>query len=87
MKPIDSFHVWTTAVAIALTTGALAVAQQASPSKPAHLMVTPGELKWVDAPASLPPGAKAVLLEGDMSKAELFTLRIQLPANYGISAH
>ena len=76
-----------TTLLVALTIGAAAVGQQPSPSHPAHLMITPGELKWVDAPPSLPPGAKAVLLEGDMTKPELFTLRLQLPANYRIPAH
>ena len=76
-----------TTLLVALTVGLVAVAQQPSPSQPAHLMMTPGELKWVDAPPSLPPGAKAVLLEGDMTKPELFTLRLQLPANYRIPAH
>lgn len=76
-----------TMLLVALAVGAVAVAQQPSPSQSAHLMMSPGELKWADGPPSLPPGAKAALLEGDMTKPELFTLRLQLPANYRIPAH
>ena len=78
-----------TTLLVAWTVGtvAVAVAQQPASSHPPHLLITPAELKWVAAPPSLPPGAKAVLLEGDMARPELFTLRLQLPANYRIPAH
>lgn len=52
-----------------------------------HIMVMPNDMKWVDAPPSLPPGAKAALVEGDPKAAELFTMRIKLPANYMIMPH
>ncbi len=56
--------------------------------KPAdHIMVMPKEIKWVDAPPSLPPGAKAAVIEGDPKAAGLFTMRIKLPANYMIMPH
>ena len=34
----------------------------------AHMMVTPGDLKWSDVP-SLPPGAKIAVIEGPMNEA------------------
>ena len=52
-----------------------------------HIMVMPGEIKWVDGPASLPPGAKLAVLEGDPKAPGLFTMRIKLPANYKIMPH
>ena len=52
----------------------------------AHMMVTPDELKWTDVP-SLPAGAKLVVIEGPLSEAVPFTLRLKLPANYEIPAH
>jgi quercetin dioxygenase-like cupin family protein len=53
----------------------------------AHVMVSPGDLQWADAPPSLPAGAKLAVIEGDPSKAGLFTMRLKAPANYRIPAH
>jgi quercetin dioxygenase-like cupin family protein len=52
-----------------------------------HIMVMPGEIKWIDAPPSLPPGAKVAVIEGDPKAVGLFTMRIKLPANYVIKPH
>jgi uncharacterized RmlC-like cupin family protein len=49
--------------------------------------VSPGEIKWSDAPAALPKGAKAAVLYGDPAKSVLFIMRLKLPANYKIPAH
>jgi hypothetical protein len=51
-----------------------------------HLMVVPSDLKWGDVP-SLPPGAKIVVIEGPLSEAKPFTMRLRFPANYQIPAH
>lgn len=42
---------------------------------------------WGPAPASLPAGAQAIVLEGDPAKAELFTLRLKVPHNYLVPPH
>lgn len=52
----------------------------------AHVMVTPDELKWADVP-SLPKGAKIAMIEGPLSDAVPFTVRIKLPANYQVPPH
>jgi quercetin dioxygenase-like cupin family protein len=58
-----------------------------NPLQPAdHVMVTPAELKWADAP-SLPPGAKVTLIEGQLDQPVPFTLRLQFPADYQLPAH
>ena len=44
-------------------------------------------LKWMDAPAGLPSGAKVAVVKGDPSKAGDFTLRIKMPANYAVPPH
>jgi hypothetical protein len=45
-----------------------------------HSMVTPDQLQWKDA-AGLPPGTQLVVIEGPMSEAVPFTVRINsLPA-------
>jgi hypothetical protein len=51
-----------------------------------HRMITPNDLKWTDVP-SLPAGAKIAVIEGPMSEAVPFTIRLKLPANYQIPAH
>lgn len=51
-----------------------------------HKMVTPADLTWTDV-ASLPPGAKLAVIEGPMSEAVPFTVRLKFPANYKIPAH
>ena len=55
-------------------------------SAAAHVMVLPNELKWADVP-SLPVGAKLAVIEGPMSEAVPFTVRIKLPADYRLPAH
>jgi quercetin dioxygenase-like cupin family protein len=51
-------------------------------------MLTPGEIKWGDAPPIFPKGAKMAVLYGDPSKAgELFIVRLKVPAGYKIPAH
>ena len=51
-----------------------------------HQMVLPNDLKWADVP-SLPPGAGIAVIEGRMSEAVAFTVRLKFPANYRIPAH
>jgi quercetin dioxygenase-like cupin family protein len=44
-------------------------------------------LKWVDGPPALPPGAKLAVLEGDPTKAGPFVMRIKLPDGYKLPPH
>lgn len=50
-------------------------------------IVTPQEIIWGAGPASLPAGAQAALLYGDMTKEGPFALRLKFPAGYRISPH
>jgi quercetin dioxygenase-like cupin family protein len=59
----------------------------ATTKKPDHIMVGPGDVKWVDGPPNLPAGAKVAILEGDPSAAGPFTIRMKAPANYKIMPH
>jgi hypothetical protein len=59
---------------------------QASAQVPAHLIVTPAELKWSDVP-SLPPGAQLAVIEGSLASTCTFTVRLKFPANYRIPPH
>ncbi|SRR5713101_5074187 len=48
---------------------------------------TPNDLKWADAPPSLPRGAKIAVLEGDPTKDGPFVFRAKLPDGYRIPPH
>ncbi len=52
-----------------------------------HKMLTAAEIKWGPGPASLPPGAEAVVLYGDPTKDGLFALRLKFPKGYRIPPH
>lgn len=43
---------------------------------------TSDALKWIDAPVSLPAGAKAAMLQGELAKSGAFKFRLKLPAGY-----
>ena len=43
----------------------------------AHKVVTPQEITWGAAPASIPAGAEAAVLYGDPAKEGLFSLRLK----------
>lgn len=86
MKTIHVRAVSAGALILGMSAGALVLAQMSGASS-AHVMVAPADLKWADGPASLPAGTKAAVLEGDPTKAGLFTMRLMIPANYRIPAH
>lgn len=52
-----------------------------------HIMVVPNDIKWTDAPPSLPPGAKVAVIEGDPKADGLFTMRLKFPSGYKIKPH
>lgn len=44
-------------------------------------------LAWGPAPAVFPAGAKMAVLQGDPSKPEWFTVRLDLPSGYRVQPH
>jgi hypothetical protein len=64
-----------------------AAPQDAKATAQVPVMVTPDDVKWVDAPPKFPPGLKMAVLSGDSTKAEMFALRLKAPANYKIPPH
>jgi hypothetical protein len=52
-----------------------------------HTLRQPTDITWTEPPASMQPGAQIALIEGDLKKAEPFTFRLKLPANYKIPPH
>lgn len=70
----------------------MVVADSATADAPAPLssaaVVTPASaIKWMDAPAFLPKGAKLAVLVGDPSQPAPFTIRLQMPDGYKIPPH
>ena len=53
----------------------------------AQSQVNPGNLKWVPAPAGLPPGAQAAVLAGNPERRGMFTIRLRFPAGYAVPPH
>jgi len=84
MKKIISFAL----IAVALAIYSLAFALDQKPmAKTEHVMFSGSDLKWGDAPPSLPAGAKLAVLAGDPGKEGMFAIRLQMPAGYKIPAH
>jgi quercetin dioxygenase-like cupin family protein len=79
---------WTqlTAAAVALLAVGWASVSIAAERDERHVMVTPAELEWGPI-ASMAPGAQMAMIEGDLGKAEAFTFRLKLPADYVIAPH
>jgi quercetin dioxygenase-like cupin family protein len=51
-----------------------------------HQSVRASDLKWSPVP-SLPKGAEITVIEGPMSQAAPFTVRLRFPANYDLPPH
>lgn len=52
-----------------------------------QIFVNSSDLKWMDAPAALPKGAKLAVLYGDPTKNGPFVIRLMAPAGYRIAPH
>jgi quercetin dioxygenase-like cupin family protein len=73
-------------VIVLLTVGVLLTGSTAQ-AQHGHVMLNEADLKWLDAPPFLPPGAKIALLHGNPLEKDLFAIRVKLPANYKVAAH
>jgi quercetin dioxygenase-like cupin family protein len=65
-----------------------------APTTSARASAAPGQsnsaqqdVQWSPAPPVFPPGAEIAILQGDLSKAEPFTLRLRFPNGYKIPPH
>ncbi len=74
-------------LAAGVIVGVAARIQDTGSSTKAEIQVTPSDIKWMDGPPSLPPGAKFAILSGDPKKEGLFVMRIKVPADYKIMPH
>jgi quercetin dioxygenase-like cupin family protein len=72
---------------IATSSVAAQAAQAGKSDAPQATIAMPDNIKWGPAPAILPAGAKAAILEGNPAEAGPFTLRLSLPPGYRIAPH
>lgn len=74
-----------------LAVAAVACAPATTTTNASATAVTPVMLplgvQWAAAPPSLPPGARAAVIDGDPTKEGLFTMRLWLPNDYRIPPH
>lgn len=52
-----------------------------------HTFFAPSEMRWQDGPPSLPEGAQFVVLEGDITRPEPFSMRVRVPDGYLVPPH
>ena len=73
-------------LALAVLTS-LPVLAAAADTAPDQVMLNTRDLKWGDAPPSMPKGAKVVVLFGDPSKSGPVVARLKMPAGYQVPPH
>ncbi|HEX8846151.1 MAG TPA: cupin domain-containing protein [Pyrinomonadaceae bacterium] len=73
-------------VTLVIGMAALAIGQSMNHTQD-HGFFTLSDIKWADGPASLPPGAKVAVLEGNPAQEGPFTMRLQLPDGFQIQPH
>jgi anti-sigma factor ChrR (cupin superfamily) len=83
----DATSTATTDTTSGASTSTAATTTTAAASSDQHVVVTPGELKWGEAPPSLPAGAKLAVLEGDPTRPGPFTIRLKVPSGYKVAPH
>ena len=77
-----------TAMALAaIILAALASSALAQGTGGKEIFINSKDLKWGDAPPSVPKGAKIAVLQGDPGKAGPFVMRLMLPAGYKLPPH
>jgi quercetin dioxygenase-like cupin family protein len=78
----------TTALALAaIILGAAAGSALAAGTSDKEVFINSKDIKWGDAPPSMPKGAKIAVLQGDPGKPGPFVIRLMLPAGYKIPPH
>jgi quercetin dioxygenase-like cupin family protein len=71
----------------AILLGALASPALAQATSDKEVFINTKDIKWGDAPPSVPKGAKLAVLQGDPGKSGPFVIRLMLPAGYKIPPH
>jgi hypothetical protein len=74
--------IWLAGIALAATG-----ARADEPTKGEAVFANAKDLKWADAPADLPKGARMVVMYGDPAKAAPYAARLKMPDGYKIAPH
>ena len=87
----DKTHATILLALILLSTPLHAEEKQTAPSQTTlakrAIQFTSAGFKWVDAPRTMPAGTKIQVLEGNPTRAGLFTMRVKLPAQTTLMPH
>lgn len=76
------------AIALVLAGAMVAAMVAVAPGEQSgHIMLQSADLKWGEGPASLPPGAKLVVIEGVLANPGPFTARLKFPAGFTVKPH
>jgi quercetin dioxygenase-like cupin family protein len=70
-----------------LLSGSSVLYSQVSELPKGAIRVFPEDIKWGEAPPSLPAGAKVFILEGNPMQDGIFTMRVKFPPYYKLPAH
>lgn len=87
MWNFDNSRVWTMLTILLFVGGPVAAQNHDKSHNPGHVMINLDDQAWSAAPGSLPPGARAMVVEGNPGVAGEFTLRLWFPAGYAIQPH
>jgi quercetin dioxygenase-like cupin family protein len=71
----------------AIILGALAGPVLAQAKSDKEIFINPKDIKWGDAPPSIPKGAKLAVLQGDPGKTGPFVIRLMLPPGFKLPPH
>jgi quercetin dioxygenase-like cupin family protein len=78
----------TAAVALAaIVLGAMAASALAQGTSDKEVFINSKDIKWGDAPPSIPKGAKLAVLQGDPGKPGPFVIRLMLPPGFKLPPH
>ena len=78
----------TAAVSLAaIVLGGMAAPALAQGTSDKEVFINSKDIKWGDAPPSIPKGAKLAVLQGDPGKPVPFVIRLMLPPGYKIPPH
>src|SRR5512136_557923 len=78
----------TTAVALtAVVVGAMTASAWAQGTSDKEIFINSKDIKWGDAPPSIPKGAKLAVLQGDPGKPGPFVIRLMLPPGFKLPPH
>ncbi|QWV94819.1 cupin domain-containing protein [Geomonas oryzisoli] len=69
-----------------LATVAVAAEKKVAKAAVQQVIMVPGDIQWHAGPPAI-PGAQMAVLEGDMTKAGFFVVRLKLPAGTKIAPH